>query len=1079
MKTIPPSDFLLRCGESSQSAYDLFKNLLEDTTTPEGRGQVRRFLTQLKKQCDETNLDVDDFITKYHFAFSTLALGNESGTENALCLLQLPSIFTPEDWSFTFFEGLARYPASEFQGRTVTELGCGNGWISIAMAAKTYPQKIIGLDINPRAITCARINLILNALDEAGTPKIDHEGKTLLDRVEFHTSDLLAHAIQNNILIDRIIGCIPQVLSPEPLVAAQFVSEDSDDNFLYSLSNYCEKQGHIEDQFGLGLIARALEEAIAIARPSAKVILNLGGRPGTAVLERLFLRRGFSIKKLWSTKVWQAADTDILPLVEIERITPHRFEFYTSLTSDEPISARTALAYMKKGGQIAHSLSVYEAQIKHPAPIKSLFKLIGQDEFEDSRNGLDLAFENDELAEEKINFIGNLAEWLQQKPNLPYSDAEGEPQLRRQIAQFLRSYWKIPLTAKSVFVAPNRKSVLKNQIQMTLPNLILVEKELSSQLPAQWFSTPINSESGTTQIIEAPKRVDEICKLIESLRPKLVISALQDFETRTSDAFVRLSEICARNNAQLVLDLSQQFELSSQPAPHGVLSYLSENPLPSHVTLLFGLVRNRVYSDLELCFLVSENVDLLAKLTAAAELTYSRAPLLSQRYYGRIFADLLNFQLTDLRKSKADNLRLPKSESEKNHIQLAENISRAFDHPAIKTQSLELTKTTIRLDYGENCLSSPPQLYSAIMESFLRQNISSHDLNCEKPILDLVNERFGVGHYSERNVILGNGVAPLFTATLEAMAERGEKILLPTGSYGYFKAACDYVNIEHSILDTHEKNRFKIKAAELDRALSNSHANWLYLNAPIVNPTGAVYTNGEMIDLLDVLEQHGCGLVLDTIFSGLEFNKRLTQINLSRFRRPDQSGPTGIKMILMGGLSKELAAGGLRFGWAVTDDDELLQGIRARTSGVPHSTVRHAARKIYLALNDRGNPIHQHLDRQREVLRKRSEKLASTLNSLGWDVLESEGGLFVCASPSKYLNFPEKTPNTSAAKDVCGAADRLGMEIFSKSGLLLNGATWTGLPSHLRFVISVDDDDFELGIARLKEFDSNWQIKRH
>ena len=184
-------------------------------------------------------------------------------------------------------------------------------------------------------------------------------------------------------------------------------------------------------------------------------------------------------------------------------------------------------------------------------------------------------------------------------------------------------------------------------------------------------------------------------------------------------------------------------------------------------------------------------------------------------------------------------------------------------------------------------------------------------------------------------------------------------------------------------------------------------------------------------------------------------------------------------MILMGGLSKELAAGGLRFGWAVTDDDELLQGIRARTSGVPHSTVRHAARKIYLALNDRGNPIHLHLDRQREVLRMRSEKLASTLNSLGWDVLESEGGLFVCASPSKYLNFPGKTPNTTAIEDMCGAADRLGMEIFSKSGLLLNGATWTGLPSHLRFVISVDDDDFELGIARLKEFDSNWQINQH
>jgi methionine S-methyltransferase len=1072
MTQFSPEEFLERCTESSQTAYDLLKKLLDDAQTADGRAETRRFLTRLRKKCEESELNFDEFLARHHFAFNTLALSNDSGAENIFFLLQLPSIFTPEDWSFTFFEGLTRYPVSEFQGRVMAELGCGNGWISIALAARTSPQKILGLDINPRAITCARLNLLLNALDDSGTPKIDHEGKSLMDRVEFHVSDLLGYPIERSLLLDRIIGCIPQVLSPEPLAAAQFVSEDADDNFLYSLSNYCEKQGYVEDQFGLGLIARALEESIAISKPSAKVILNLGGRPGTAVLERLLSRRGFSVKKIWSTKVWQAADTDILPLVEIENITPHRFEFFTSLTSDEPICARTALEYQKKGGQIAHSLSVYEAQIKYPSAIRSIFKLIGQAGFEDSRNGLDLAFENDELAEEKINFMGSLSEWLQQKPNLPYSDAEGEPQLRRQIAQFLRSYWKIPLTAKSVFVTPNRKAALKNQLQMLRPQLTLVQKDLAQHLPSQWLTKTSSVIGPTPRIVEAPKRVDEICKLVHSLEPNLVVCSLQDFEVRTSDAFVRLVEACTRVNAQLVVDLSEHFELSSQPAPHGVLSYLSEHPLPGHVTLLFALVRNRVYSDLELSFLISENLDLLERMTAAAELTYSRTPLLTQRYFGKIFADLLNFQLTDLRRTKGEQLRTPRNEAQSALRSLPENIVNAFNHPAITVQNFELTPQTIRLDYGENCLNSPLQLDSAIMESYLRQNISAQELNCEKPIIELIDKRFGLNHFAEKNVVLGLGVAPLFCAALEMISNKGQSIALPTGAYGYFKAACDYIGVPCLPVETTEKNRFKMTPADLDKFLSQKRCDWLYLNGPIVNPTGAIYSNGEILDLLDVLEQHSCGLIFDTIFSGLEFSKKQMHMTLSRFRAARSEQQNNCKMIVMGGLSKEIAAGGLRFGWAVSDDEEIAQGLRSRVPGTPHATVRYAARKIYLALNDSNHPIHKELDQQRAMLQSRAENLSSALRQLGWEVLDAQGGLFVCASPKKYLDSLGKDVSEERLQQ---AADEIATQLRTQVGLLVNSATWTGLPQQLRFVISVEEETLATGVERLKQFDANWQ----
>jgi methionine S-methyltransferase len=59
-----------------------------------------------------------------------------------LTMMEIPSIFIPEDWSFTFYEGLNRHPDSIFRDKTVAELGCGNGWISIALAEKWCPSKV-------------------------------------------------------------------------------------------------------------------------------------------------------------------------------------------------------------------------------------------------------------------------------------------------------------------------------------------------------------------------------------------------------------------------------------------------------------------------------------------------------------------------------------------------------------------------------------------------------------------------------------------------------------------------------------------------------------------------------------------------------------------------------------------------------------------------------------------------------------------------------------------------------------------------------------------------------------------------
>ena len=77
----------------------------------------------------------------------------------------------------------------------------------------------------------------------------------------------------------------------------------------------------------------------------------------------------------------QAADIDISSLVEIEKNSPHRLEFFMGLTGDHPICARTAWAYGKAGGRISHAISVYSCQLREPNQVRNSFSYLFVDIF--------------------------------------------------------------------------------------------------------------------------------------------------------------------------------------------------------------------------------------------------------------------------------------------------------------------------------------------------------------------------------------------------------------------------------------------------------------------------------------------------------------------------------------------------------------------------------------------------------------------------------------------------------------------------------------------------------------------------
>ena len=155
--------FTEQCRQSSDQAFENFQGVLRLLENKSSRKEARLFLTDLINFIQEKSGAANQVaIESFHFTFLSIDISNNKDQSELINLLHFPSTFTPEEWSYTFFEGLSRYDTAEFQNKNLVELGCGNGWITIAMAKKFGPRKVLGFDINPRAIICAKINLYLN-----------------------------------------------------------------------------------------------------------------------------------------------------------------------------------------------------------------------------------------------------------------------------------------------------------------------------------------------------------------------------------------------------------------------------------------------------------------------------------------------------------------------------------------------------------------------------------------------------------------------------------------------------------------------------------------------------------------------------------------------------------------------------------------------------------------------------------------------------------------------------------------------------------------------------------------------------
>lgn len=541
---------------------------------------------------------------------------------------------------------------------------------------------------------------------------------------------------------------------------------------------------------------------------------------------------------------------------------------------------------------------------------------------------------------------------------------------------------------------------------------------------------------------------------------------MAQFEAITSAAFENLLSITKDVGSRLFLDISEHLELSSLPSSNGVLKYLAGKTLPSHAAILCGLVKNQVYSDLEVAFAISEDAAVYKALSQTIELLEGHTSLISQHYYGCLFHELLAFQIAD---------RHPQQERQPAEVIPQKMIG--FSNSAMSTlKEAEFfipdskESGVIHMDLDRSFLPVPSAVNASIFESFVRQNITDSETNVNSSIQQLVKDSYGFPADGYSEIIYANTCLALFNKLVLCCMQEQGTLLFPLGTNGHYVSAAKFVNASTLTIPTNLDSGFKIEPRVLADTLEKVSQPWVYISGPTVNPSGFLYSDNDIQELLSVCAKYGARVVIDTSSSGLEFQTDgWSRWNLERCLSAVNCSNTSFSVVLLGELSFELTTAGLDFGFLIFNDSSLVDTFYSFPSlSRPHSTLKYTFRKLLGLKNQKDQHFSDLIVEQKETLKNRANHLMKTLQSCGWDVPGSRGGISMLAKPTAYIGKSFNADGFEGKLDGCNIREA----ILRSTGLCINSSSWTGIPDYCRFSFALEGGEFERAmdcITRFKE----------
>lgn len=235
-------------------------------------------------------------------------------------------------------------------------------------------------------------------------------------------------------------------------------------------------------------------------------------------------------------------------------------------------------------------------------------------------------------------------------------------------------------------------------------------------------------------------------------------------------------------------------------------------------------------------------------------------------------------------------------------------------------------------DQGENVLSfsmgepdfdTPQIVKQAVIDAMNLGNVARYTpVAGTKEVLKAIQTKLKRDNnleYSIDEIVVNAGAKHSLFNIWEALVEDTDEVIIPAPYWVTYPELTTFCGGTSVIIHPKKENDFKITAQELKEKITNK-TKLLVLNSPS-NPTGALYSKGELEELAKVLKDTKVLVVSDEIYEKIIYEGRFVSTGAIS---EDMLNRT----ITVNGLSKSAAMTGWRFGYLASKNKDLIKNIK-------------------------------------------------------------------------------------------------------------------------------------------------------
>ncbi len=363
-------------------------------------------------------------------------------------------------------------------------------------------------------------------------------------------------------------------------------------------------------------------------------------------------------------------------------------------------------------------------------------------------------------------------------------------------------------------------------------------------------------------------------------------------------------------------------------------------------------------------------------------------------------------------------------------------------------------KHIIDFTLGEPDLHTPAHIAQAGISAIQQGHTRYTSTSGIKPLLLAIQQKYqreNQLNFGLDQLLVGTGAKQLIFSALSVTLNKDDEVIIPTP---YWVSYPDMVLLNDGkpvILETEGSNGFKITPAALETAIT-SKTKWLLLNSPN-NPSGSLYTEAELRDILAVMERHPhVLLMIDEIYEHFSYEQGYVS--------PLTVNPAiADRTLLINGVSKAYAMTGWRLGYAA-GPAPLIKAMATLISQTTSCASEISQEAAVAALSGDQTCVRE----TTALYKARRDTIVDLLNTIPGVTCPTPGGAFY-VFPSVQALIGKTTPmDTTLNNDL----DVVHYFLDAAGVAVLDGTAY-GVPGYIRLSFATDMETIKSGCEQLSK----------